>query len=115
MDEKFFAARRSELTALAKERGVDLSEALQSFEEADDIQILAYLATLLELDVPQVFEPETSIEEVERYSRGLREAQIAEFDLQRAEAERQLRNLPQDIKFKLAAQLEEAAAALRKG
>ena len=93
-----------------------MSEVHQSFEEADDIEIISRLATLLDLDISGVFDPETSIEEVERNSRLL-EAQVSESDLQKVEAERQrqLRSLPHDIRAKLAAQLDEAAAALREG
>jgi len=118
----FLGARRSELTALAEERGVDWRPSVRSFEQDDEVSIISGLATLLELDVSWVFNSQTSLEEVERNSRQLLENHRAEFENQRAEFENQraknerlFRNLPDEFKVKLAAQLEDAAAALREG
>jgi hypothetical protein len=112
----FLDTRRSELTALAEERGVDWRPAVQSSEQDDnDVVIISRLATLLELDVSRVLDPQTALEEVERDSRQLLENHRVELENQRAENERLLRNLPDEIKANLAAQLEAAAAALREG
>jgi hypothetical protein len=116
MKADFLAARRSELTALAEERGVDWRQTVGSVEQEDDeVLTISALATLLELDISRVFNPQNSLEEVERDSRQLLESHTVEFEQQWTEIERQLRNLPAETKVKLAEQLEAAAAVLREG
>jgi hypothetical protein len=76
----FLEARRSELAALAEERGVDWRQAVGSFDKDDEGLIISGLATLLELDVSRMFNPQTSLEEVERDSRQLLEHHRAELE-----------------------------------
>jgi hypothetical protein len=113
MQERALAARRSELTALAEARGVDWQTALQSFDEGEDVLVISGLATLLQLDVSRVLNTTASLEEVDRDCRELAAGLTADLEMRRADAERQFRNLPYDIRVKMAAQLDEAASALR--
>jgi hypothetical protein len=116
MQADFLQARRLELTALSEERGVDWRQTVRSADQDDEVLFISVLATLLELDVSKVFNPQTSLEEVERDSRQLLESHDrVEFEHQRAEIERLARNMPDETKVKLAEQLEAIAAALRKG
>ena len=75
MQQDWLKDRFQELTKLADARQIDWQSSLKGIASHDDRRRVAAIATLLELSVGDVFNPQLSISEVEK-----RDKQVSELE-----------------------------------
>jgi hypothetical protein len=65
-DQEALGRRRAELSARADERSIDWQSEVERLPTGDDGEVVAALATLLGVSIREAFNPDLSVEELER-------------------------------------------------
>jgi hypothetical protein len=91
VESSFLVARRQELEARARQRGIDWESACRSLPDDDHGAFVAALAGLLGFDIQRAFEPDTSLDALDRVreeQRTTRESELERIERDLTEAQR---------------------------
>ena len=80
-NQEALARRRAELSARADERDIDWQLQVKGLPTDDDGLMVAALATLLGVGVREAFDPDLSVEELERHAEGSQAEQEMRYRL----------------------------------